>query len=85
MSLLPCDGNLVALGVVKGRFWNLGALRKHMLDCQPCASVYRAMAAAMGARGMGAQGGRAGRGAAKRRGSSEHYRRLAKLSWSAPK
>ena len=77
MSLLPCDGDLVALGVVAGRFWDLAALGEHMQACRPCGLVYTVMATA-----MGAQGGRAGRGAAKRRGNSEHHRRLAKLSWS---
>jgi hypothetical protein len=77
MSLLPCDGNLAALGVVAGGYWDLEALRAHLDECRPCAAVYRAMAAAMGSRG-----GQAGRGAAKRRGSSEYYRRLATLSWN---
>ena len=81
MSLLPCDGDLVALGVVSGRFWDVEALGEHMQACRACTSVYRAMAKAM-AKATGARGGRAVRGAAKRRGSSEHYRRLAKLSWS---
>ena len=80
MTLLACDRNLVELGVVVDGYWDLEALRQHMLDCRPCASLYDAMASA-----MGSQGGRAARGAAKRRGDSEHYRRLAKLSWSAPK
>lgn len=76
MSLLPCDRNLAALGVVSGRYWDLEALGHHVRACQRCAAVYRAMASA-----MGSQGGRAGRGAAKRRGDSDHYRRLARLSW----
>ena len=85
MSPLPCRGNLEALHVVVDGYLNVDGLREHMQACRVCTSVYRAMAKAMGAQGMGARGGRAGRGAAKRRGSSEHYRRLAKLSWSAPK
>jgi hypothetical protein len=79
MSLLPCDGNLEALGVVVGRYWDLEALGAHLDECRPCAAVYGAMAAAMGSRG-----GSAGRGAAKRRGDREHYRRLAALSWRRP-
>ena len=79
MSLLPCDGDLVALRVVVDRYWDLDGLRQHMQACRACTSVYRAMAKA-----MGAQGGRAGRGAAKRRGDSAHYSRLAKLSWNPP-
>lgn len=79
MSLLPCDGDLVALGVVVDGYLDRDGLGKHMSACRPCASVYRAMAKAMGARG-----GAAGRGAAKRRGSSEHYRRLAQQSWNPP-
>ncbi len=76
MSLLPCDGDLETLRVVVDRYWDLDVLRQHMQACRACTSVYRAMAKA-----MGAQGGRAGRGAAKRRGSSEHYRQLAAMSW----
>jgi hypothetical protein len=61
--------------VVVNGYLDLEGLRKHMLDCRTCAKVYRIMAKA-----IGAQGGRAVRGAAKRRGSSEHYSRLAKLA-----
>ena len=81
MSWLPCNGNPEALGVVVNGYLDLAGLRHHMLECRPCASVYKAMARAM-AKATGAQGGRAGRGAKKRRGDSAHYRRLAALSWS---
>ncbi len=81
MSPLPCRGDLAALGVVGADgYLSLAGLWKHLHECRPCAALYRVMAKAMGSRG-----GQAGRGAAKRRGSSEHYRRLAKLSWSASK
>ena len=77
MSLLPCDLDLVALGVIEdGRYWDLDALREHVRECRRCTSVRRAFAAM-----TGSQGGTAGRGAAKRRGDSEHYRRLALRSW----
>lgn len=79
VSLLPCDGDLATLGIVSGGFLNREALGEHLGVCRSCASVYRAMAAAVGARG-----GKT-RGAAKGRGSSEHYRGLAALSWSASK
>jgi hypothetical protein len=79
LSLLPCDGNLEALGVVSGRFWNLEALAEHMSKCPRCDLVYRALASAVGGRG-----GRAGKGVAKRRGSTEHYRKLARASWAEP-
>ena len=79
MSPLPCRGDLAALGVVVNGYLNLDGLRQHLAACRPCSSVYKAMAAAMGSRG-----GMAGRGAAKRRGLSEHYRRLAAKSWNRP-
>ena len=72
MGLLPCDGNLGALGVVVGRYWDYAALREHMQACRLCGCMWAAMAAA-----TGSQGGANGRGAAKRRGSSEYYRALA--------
>ena len=72
MSLLPCDRDPVALGVVVGRFWNYDTLREHVRGCRLCECVRSALAAA-----AGAQGGTAGRGAAKRRGPSEYYRALA--------
>lgn len=81
MSWLPCDGNPAALRVVVDGHLNLDGLREHMQACRECMSLHRAMAKAM-AKATGARGGRAGRGAAKRRGDSEHYRRLAALSWS---
>jgi hypothetical protein len=76
MSLLPCDGEFAALGVLAHGYLSFEGLRKHLELCRCCMSVYKAMAKA-----MGSLGGRAVRGAAKRRGSSEHYRRLARLSW----
>jgi len=79
MGPLACRQDLEALGVVVNGCLNLEGLRKHLEECRPCASVYRAMAKAMGSRG-----GLAGRGAAKRRGSSEHYRQLAARSWNRP-
>ena len=72
MSLLPCDRDPVALRVVIGGYWDLEALGEHVRDCRLCECVRSAMAAA-----MGALGGAAGRGAKKRRGSSEYYRALA--------
>ena len=79
MSPLPCRCELKAVGVVGADgYLSLAGLRKHLHECRPCASLYRVMAKAMGSRG-----GLAGRGAAKRRGSTEHYRRLAELSWKA--
>lgn len=80
VSPLPCRGDLAALGVVgMDGYLSLDGLRKHLHECRPCASLYRAMVKAMASRG-----GAAGRGKAKRRGSSEHYRRLAALSWNRP-
>ncbi len=76
MSLLPCDLDPVALRVVVNRYWDLDALREHVSECRRCSSVRSAMAAM-----TGSQGGTAGHGAAKRRGNSEHYRRLALRSW----
>jgi hypothetical protein len=72
MSLLPCDRDPVALGVVVSGFWDYEALREHVRGCRLCECVRRALAGA-----TGAQGGANGRGAAKRRGSSEYYRALA--------
>ena len=79
MSLLPCDRDPNALRVVVGGFWDLDALREHVQTCRLCACVQGAMAAA-----PGAKGGASGRGAAKRRGSSEYYRALAARRLSPP-
>jgi hypothetical protein len=79
MSPLPCRGDLAALGVVVDAYLSLEGLRKHLGECRACASLSRLMAKAVGSRG-----GVAGRGAAKRRGDSEHYRRLAALSGNRP-
>ena len=79
MSLLPCRGDLATLGVVEGRYWNLEGLEAHLRACQTCASVYDAMASA-----MGSHGGTAGRGEKKRRGSSDYYRQLAWQRWNQP-
>jgi hypothetical protein len=72
MSLLACDRDPRVVGVVVDGYWELEALSEHVKTCALCACVQSAMAAAMGSRG-----GSAGRGAAKRRGSSEYYRTLA--------
>ena len=72
-SILACGQDLEAAGVIDAeRCWDLAGLREHIQSCEKCASVQEAMAAA-----MGAKGGAAGRGAAKRRGDSAYYRRLA--------
>jgi hypothetical protein len=80
VSILPCNLNPVALRVVVDGYWNLGALRDHVGGCRWCTAVYRATAAA-----MGSKGGLAGRGSAKRRGSSAYYRALAGRRLSAPR
>jgi hypothetical protein len=72
LSILPCDRDPVALRVVVGGYWDLDALREDVRGCELCECVRSAMVGA-----AGAQGGRAGRGAAKSRGSSEYYRALA--------
>ena len=72
MSLLACDRDPNALGVVVDGYWELEALVEHVKACELCDCLQNAMAAATGSRG-----GSAGRGAAKRRGSSEYYRALA--------
>ena len=78
MTLLPCDSDLVALGVLEdGRHWDLGTLREHVRDCRRCTAIRRAFAAM-----TGAAGGRAGRGASKRRGGSDYYRALALKGWA---
>jgi NAD-dependent oxidoreductase involved in siderophore biosynthesis len=61
VSILPCNGDPQALGVIVERYWELDALRDHVKACRACASVRRAFAAI-----TGSQGGRAARGAAKR-------------------
>ncbi len=71
MSLLACEGDPEALRVVVGGFWDLDALREHVRGCRLCECVRSAMASA-----ASAQAGASGRGAAKRRGSSEYYRTL---------
>jgi hypothetical protein len=72
MTLLPCDLDPIQLRVVVNGYWDLEALREHVSACRRCASLGAAMAAM-----TGSQGGATGRGAAKRRGSSEYYRALA--------
>lgn len=72
MSILPCDRDPVALGVVVGRYWEPEVLTEHLQDCPCCKSVFRAFTAL-----TGSQGGKAGRGASKRRGGSDYYRALA--------
>jgi hypothetical protein len=79
MTLLACDGDLIALRLAEDGYWNLDALLEHMRECRRCGSFYSAMAAA-----MGSQGGMAGRGAVKRRGSSEYYRALASRRGNLP-
>jgi len=76
MSILPCDSDPRSLGLIVEGYWELKALREHVKECRPCRSVLRAFAAA-----TGAEGGMAGRGDSKRRGDSDHYRRLALKSW----
>ena len=73
MSLLPCDRDPVALRVVDDDgYWDLEVLFEHVKACELCECVYDALAAMTGSRG-----GSAGRGASKRRGSSDYYRALA--------
>jgi hypothetical protein len=78
MSLLPCDVDPVAIGVVvvvanSGRHvWDLDGLRAHVSECPRCACLRRAFATM-----TGSQGGTAGRGRSKRRGGSDYYRALA--------
>ena len=69
MSLLACDRDPVALGVVVDSYWNLEALFEHVKACELCECVHDALAAM-----TGSQGGAAGRGASKRRGNSDYYR-----------
>jgi hypothetical protein len=76
VSILPCDLDPTSLGVVVDGYWDLDGLREHVKVCDLCECVRDAMAAM-----TGSQGGKTGRGAAKRRGDSEHYRRLAFQSW----
>jgi hypothetical protein len=76
MSILPCHGDLVALGLVEEedghRYWRMDQLRGHVARCSACSCLLDVFSAM-----TGAQGGRAGRGAAKRRGGSAYYRALA--------
>ena len=51
MSLLPCDGNLTALGVLVDGYLDREGLRMHLEGCRSCMSVYRSMAKAMGSLG----------------------------------
>lgn len=78
MKGLPCGQDRIALGIVRnvspehpGGFWDLAALRQHAPACPWCSTFLRAMAII-----TGSEGGRAGRGAAKRRGDSDYYRAL---------
>jgi hypothetical protein len=75
----PTSVPRASLGARRCRGWLLGPRESRDAPARvpTCASVYKAMASA-----MGSQGGAARSGAAKRRGSREHYRRLARLSWS---
>jgi len=73
MSLLPCHGDLGALGLLEdGRYWDLDALREHVRGCRHCTAIRDVFAAV-----TGAVGGANGRGTAKRRGSSAYYSALA--------
>ena len=72
-SILPCNLDLVALGVIVGDCWDLDELYAHINGCGPCKSVYEIMTALTCSRA-----GRTGRGAKKRRGTSAYYRELAK-------
>jgi hypothetical protein len=76
MSLLACDRDPVALGVVVTdsgrRVWDLEALEAHVRECRACGSLHSALAAITASRA-----GRAGRGATKRRGDAGYYRALA--------
>jgi len=63
-SVLPCRSDLVALRLLKDkdghRYWRMDQLRAHVAGCPSCSyllDVFSAM--------TGAQGGKAGRGAAK--------------------
>ena len=75
MSLLACDRDPVALGVVVAdsgrRVWDLEALGAHVRACRACESLQQALAAIAASRA-----GRAGRGAVKRRGDAGYYRAL---------
>jgi hypothetical protein len=72
VSILPCNLDPVALGVVVDGYWDYDALGEHVNGCRRCKSVHSALAAMTGSRA-----GRAGRGAAKCRGGSDYYRALA--------
>ena len=73
MSLLPCDGDLRALGVLdEDGYWDMDALREHVQTCESCECIRDAFASV-----TYSMAGRAGKGKAKRRGDTEYYRRLA--------
>jgi hypothetical protein len=77
MSLLPCDLDPLALGIVVDGRWSLEALRDHVQTCRDCTLIRWSFAAI-----TGGAGGRAGRGPLKRRGDANYYRALANRSWS---
>jgi hypothetical protein len=69
---LPCGFDPITLRVIVDDVWDLDALEEHVRGCPACSLIHWAMAVM-----TGSNGGRAGRGASKRRGSGEYYRALA--------